>query len=526
MKYFLITLLFLNSFAAQNLSRKEIDINKDGKVDRIDIRRGKELIEIQEDRNGDGKFEFITKFKLKGIYKQTLQDINGDGKIDRKVSYRKLNDSQFQATIEVDKDFDGVFEIKYKNTQSLIQKQECHFPQAKSVIGELSSLVNKVSASFDDGFLPTDFGYRIENACLSKWGQDFPNFLRSSIDDGIACLKKLGKDLKKPVGSTRIAYELEELLKNNEVTIMCTDKSDDPAYWEGTLAYASVSEETQATFGGKVKHPYMAINPSQPSSLEFTPEGDAERKELRKTLFHEQLHNLGYSHGEGFEFSYACEDCCLSYKGDEENARVDAACRVCQGDYVNENDIRYVRDFLDYSKQAYLTRNGIRATINYIKENPGSLEAQALLASSQGEYFNPIGLHLSTLIISDWDKKMYGNEMANDLIDKIEADSSADYVAYPSGRVVASIFHEAYIKQDPQQTLNLLKDNIESIKKNLSKRMNDTDLYNDYYASNVKDSLSIIIDDLYLNDHLGLGTKHTLELQKIRDSLKNEEDYY
>ncbi|MFG1498884.1 hypothetical protein ABMA70_01660 [Halobacteriovorax sp. XZX-3] len=525
MRFIIVLSLFFNTYAAQKLRHKKIDINKDGKIDRIEISLGKKIVEIQEDRNGDGKFEFITKFNLKEIYKQTLQDTNGDGKIDRRVSYRKLNDSQFQATIEVDKDFDGVFEIKYKNTQSLIQKQECHLPQSKSVIGELSALVNKVSASFDDGFLPTDFGYRIENACLSKWGQDFPNFLKSSIHDGIACLKELGKDIKNPVGSTRIAYDLEQLLSKNEVTVMCTDRADDMKYWEGTLAYASVSEKTQDAYGGKVKHPYMAINPGQPTSLEFTPEGDAERNELRKTLFHEQLHNLGYSHGEGFEFSYACEDCCLSYNSDDEKARVEAACRVCRGDYNNEGDVRYVRDFLDYSKHAYLSSNGMRATINYIKENPGSIEAQALLARAQGEYFNPIGLHLSTLIVSDWGPKMYDNEMANELIDKIEEESSADYAAYPSARIVASVFHEAYIKQDPVKTLELLKNNISAIKDNLNKRMKDTDMYNDYYASSVKDSLSIVIDDLYLNDHLGLGTGHTLELQEIRNSLK-EDDFY
>ena len=65
--------------------------------------------------------------------------------------------------------------------------------------------------------------------------------------------------------------------------------------------------------------------------------------DLKRTLFHEQLHNLGHTHNESVEFMYACEKCCFEgfWTDMLRNIHLDKdriECKICRGDYLSNND--------------------------------------------------------------------------------------------------------------------------------------------------------------------------------------------
>jgi hypothetical protein len=77
--------------------------------------------------------------------------------------------------------------------------------------------------------------------------------------------------------------------------------------------------------------------------------------ELKRTIFHENLHNLGYRHGDGIEFPYTCEASCFPYKDKENDSQSESllACKICNGDYPSEESIDYLNDFVEYSDLSY-----------------------------------------------------------------------------------------------------------------------------------------------------------------------------
>lgn len=497
---FLIFMTFSTTAQSPKVMQKKVDINKDGVFERLEIYHDDKLVEIREDRNGDKKFDHITSFNTPKLIKVIKQDTNGDGKFDRLESHRKFKENQVQITTEVDKDHDGKYEIKYKSTHSLIQQQDCYdlFGRA-SVFEVLMAQVNESSAFLEDGFVPTDFGYRIDNYCLGKWGQDFPNVLKDTMNEGLACLKDLGKKYKKVTGPIRLAYEIEDLLATKETTIVCSDRSDEVGWWGGIHGYASASDSAEPILNGRVKHPYVSINPTQPNNLEFTAAGDDERRELRKTLFHEQIHNLGYLHNHSIEYPYACEDCCLSYKGEDEKERVEAACKVCGGDYANNTDPQYVEDMIAYSKISYLKKNGVSAALNFIKENPKDQLAQAYVAKVFDNYFSPISLNFMERVKKE-SKELVPK--AQEIYNEVKDNTFEDYLNYPSAKIVSDILYESYVNQDLDATIAMLESNQDILIEKLGALKIDDDTTNDFYVDNVKESLSFIIDDLFINDHL------------------------
>ena len=204
--------------------------------------------------------------------------------------------------------------------------------------------------------------------------------------------KKYSKKSTIP-GVLRNTQDLRNLLDKNNISIVCSEKEYD---WERTLAHASVSSENKI-LDPPTKHPFISISPN--ASNRVASLNKEENYKLKKTIFHEQLHNLGYRHGGDIEYSYACEDCCFSNDEKEKTT----ACKICTGDYTNSTDIRYIEDLFAYSKVKYsntVFKIGIKAAISYLKENPKNIEGISLLASAlSADYFNPIGSQLAATVI-------------------------------------------------------------------------------------------------------------------------------
>jgi hypothetical protein len=184
-----------------------------------------------------------------------------------------------------------------------------------------------------------DFGYQIDGGCLSKWGGGFPNFVKETMNKGMQCLGGLAK--KSPgingiSGAARNLKGLANLMAGNKISLVCTDLGYD---WDGVAGHASTSPKDKLD-SHSVSHPYFSLSPNvQRTNSKFTAD---DKRELAKTIFHEQLHNLGYRHnGEKEEFPYTCEACCFGDFSTGNEKEKEAACKVCTEDYKNSGSKEY-----------------------------------------------------------------------------------------------------------------------------------------------------------------------------------------
>ncbi len=529
---FLISSFALSSFgeSPRKLFRKNIDINKDGKADRIEVYLDKEhktLFELHEDRNVDGYFERITKYKIPGTIKRIYVDTNSDKKFDRIETHKlSIRDKQkVQVKIQIDKDHDGKYEIEYKNHYDLIQNSDCthkEYSFGTESIDKFSILMSSIAANAVGGFIPTSFGYEIDPQCINNWGANFPEFLKESIFTGISCLKNL-----KGNGAKTLAHDLESLLSKNNVTVVCSET--DYLSWTGVYAHASAGPDSEKILDGKVSHPYISVNPGDPASGLSKDEVKQRKQELRKTLFHEQIHNLGHVHYHGVEYAYPCEDCCLSYDDPSEDdkkeeERVKAACRACDTEHIGGITEDYLEVLRDYTGKAYLSKNFRAAVTEFNNENPENQVGHAYIAMTNSSYFNPIGHHIASMIkvgIDEEDPKITKvNKMLNDVDNDKDLKSSEEYRKLPEGRFIASAIYDAYVVRDLELTLKNLENELPKTIDSLRAKRLDKDEYNDYYADNVKDAIKALVTDLYLNDHLDKDNKYISRRAKLWDLTK------
>ncbi len=477
-----------------NLEVKSYDLTKNGKPDRFETYEKGVLKSIQEDRNGDGNVDYVKTFYGEENKEIELQDLNHNGKFERRVTTKPLREGKLERVIELDQNEDGVFEYQSMEILNSIQKQDSCYERV--IFDQINALAREgliVSADLNQGFLATGSGYLVDRACLKNWGPRFPEYLKDSMTVGLQCLADLQKKFGAPnqmTGALRNAFELSRLLESDQVKIVCSEAEYD---WEGTAGHASTAPSDKIE-KLNVGHPFISLNPHDPKSGNSSSDPET-LNELRKTIFHEQLHNLGFRHGHDIEYPYACEECCLSVDGDPELK--DSACRVCAGRYQNEVDPEYVKDFINFSQLNYQNSRGLMAATRYMKENPKSSLGISFMALSSADIFNPVGPKLGRLILSK--HSLLSSEELSHVMKSIEYEDEKHFKPLSkSSDSLAQAMYALYYEQDAETALNIVSANKEAIAQELYDAVESSSRVN-YSAESATEILDQMIYDIWIN---------------------------
>lgn len=484
--------LSFSSFAASGESLQSYDLNQDGIKDRFEYSVAEKVIRVEEDRDGDKKIDFKTFLDDKTYFKVQWQYSEESGKLERKTSHLLLPENKTKIITEVDKDGDGVFEIRYEQVVSNIQKQD-QCGEVNSTIRELSNTTLKAVAKNQKGLLPTGLGYKVDYECYQKWGDDFNKIVKEVAVGGLQCLMDLdkkGKSGTKTTGALRNAFDLTKLMKNDGISLVC---SEDNYAWTGTMAHASVAS-TEVMEKKNIKHPFVSLNPKYPEH-EGTGRA-AEVAELKNTIFHETLHNLGYSHKEDIEFSYTCGMCCFDKNADA-TAKAQA-CKVCTGNYKNATDINYVKDLVEFAQLTFQNDRGAAATIKYLKENK-SVSGLTILSYSTSGVFNPVGSELAKLISSK-----HKDLSVSDAIYLANAEKYSNQAEFlnvkTTSKTLSSSLYELYYNKSGAAAIALLEKNKAAIKQELSKAKKGSG-NNPYVHDEIRTVLDNMIYEMWLNNY-------------------------
>lgn len=493
--YFLFLLLFSSLQTwAQNVSEiKKLDLNNDGKFDRFEHYQGEALIKIEEDRNLDQKMDYSEYFDRAPYYLVIEQDSNYDGKIDFRKSYLRHNPLKSKVFKEVDLNHDGVFESKLFEIVDDVQKNaDCFKVVIESQLQKFAQTNLSVAEKIGPNFRKTGVGFKVEEDCYKKWGNDFGKIVKDSVQTGLQCLANLGAKEKSSLsGALRNGYNLSKLFKDDKISLVCAEDDYD---WSGARAHASTRPDQQIK-NKNVSHPYVSLNPSFPEN----PVGKRtdEIKQIKETIFHEALHNLGYRHSEGIEFSYGCGACC--FDNTEAGPGKDIACKICAGNYRNELDENYLRDFIKFGKHNYKDSFAYDAVAKFTKLRAKNLQGLAFLANSSGSVFNPIGPELAKIIRTKHsnpnlertiERELEGAETYSDMSDFATSKASTTHLS--------SALYELYYTHDSAKALAILSANKTQIKQEIEALEKDPG-NKKYVGEELRRTLDGIIYDVWIN---------------------------
>jgi hypothetical protein len=265
----------LKTFVENKFKKIEVDLNQDGKADRIETYDGEDLISLARDLKFSGKFdEWITYFTFASAKKPIeiiKKDTNADGQVDRiETIYKDIDHDLLIVNTEVDSKFSGKFDKQFTTHSKLFQKKDKITCIANENIDDLKILkltedVGKVKMSLEGGFYKTNWGYKIHQSCLDKWGADtFISLLKSSMAQGFQCLGNLAKDNEKnklsPNGALNNLKGLDYLISTNSISIVCNEKNYNG---DGFVGHASTSPRDAIAESG-IKHPFISLNETNP----------------------------------------------------------------------------------------------------------------------------------------------------------------------------------------------------------------------------------------------------------------------
>lgn len=502
----------------------EIDLNQDGKADRIEKYVGDNLVALETDSRFSGlidEWSSFSEFKNSTTPVEiTKKDTNRDGRVDRiETVYKEPQKDILIVKTEIDTLFSGTFDKKFVTHSKLQQKKDnakCEslkFDDLK--IMRLTRDVGKVNMSLTKGYYVTDYGYKIHHSCLDKWGAEtFVSTLKSSMSKGFQCLARLANDNKaknlEPNGALKNLMGLEYLASGNDISIVCNEKNYD---WKGTAGHAS-TEPGQVIKELGVKHPYISINQSDPKVK--TKPSEEEQKELGATLFHEQLHNLGIRHNESVEFPYACETCCVK---DVDEAKKADACKVCSGVYSGATDTNYLKDMIAYGKSNYEGDKSTKAIIKYQKEFPRDRWALFAYADASTDIFSPVGVEMSKLLkerFKDLNEEEAAHLKNADYYADEKSFLKADVSSY--AKLVASSHLGHYYDGQTSKVLQNIAANKSDIKAMIIKEEKATD-NTKYILGSVKKKLRDMLLDIYLSDYPHTGKPESTQARKIMEEL-------
>jgi len=181
------------------------------------------------------------------------------------------------------------------------------------------------------GFYRTAYNLRIEESCKERLPiARLERFYRETMAKGEACLQRLAP--QGPAARENLAC-LARLFQ---------DQQNPPKILCGGWPFGNDITAVASFPGSSKRHPYLWLSPQVTGLMTSDP------NELAATIFHESLHNCGHIHSEGIEITWTCEDCCFGDKLTD--SRRKSACRICQGDYPDENNVGYGRDLINWSR--------------------------------------------------------------------------------------------------------------------------------------------------------------------------------
>lgn len=239
----------------------------------------------------------------------------------------------------------------------------CLTPESSpaSQVESLSSFLDQVDTLVDlhDGTSRAALGFRIENACIKKFGASrMQSLIREGVTQAVRCLQGLeGPGAQESLG--RLLQLLSD--RAHPPRLLCAEKRRS---WEGTAAIASLP--------GDRGHPFLSFSPGANQKAD---------SELRGLLLHELLHNAGYAHGVSVERPLACQRCCTlpvprtgtsaSYDPAQQEERV-AACEICRRGFESVDSADYVRAMIRFDRtvqngwaaetaEGWVDRKGLRA---------------------------------------------------------------------------------------------------------------------------------------------------------------------
>lgn len=443
-----------------------LDYNSDNKVDLIETYNKNDLVKKEQDLDYNGSYDEVTEYFS---YTSDTAPIEIVKKNDRLIKiYRSEKLKKIITTSQLDADGDGKYEQVITNSEPLIQKKDNPCKGSAELIAgaflNLSQNVDKSINRMSNGYYTGEAGYNVHKSCLDNWGaQVFPKALSVAKTSGLSCLsdlaqKNTAKDPRKPNGALNNLNNLNRLYQKSPVTIVCNELERD---WSTSVAHASAAP-TDVIKSLNVKHPYLSISPKDPKAS--TKPTEDEITELTKTIFHEQLHNLGIRHGEGVEYPYTCETCCLPDKKQDPKV-TSSSCKICAGQYDvnNKKDTSYIQDLVVWSESSFQYERATKAIMKYQQENPGSQWGIIMQARTQGNFFSATGIEMAKILKSKF--KTLSKEDEENLI-KALAHENAPHVKAVSenAKVVASATIDYYFDNNPIKTLVNLEKNKAKLK--------------------------------------------------------------
>lgn len=498
---------FLTEKVDGNRIEKSYDLNGDKKADFIEVYQDGKIIEKREDNDFDGDFEKVTTFfyDSSAEYFKVIEQKKTSKIPRKKISYwedKKLRRS-FSLT-QIDTNNDGKWDQEYKTSSEIHQKKEQCEQTGLNFADDLSETSLKAAALTDEYTL-TKWGHKVHKSCLSTDTKDW--FLTNSekaITEGLSCLNRLGK--AGGLGAAKNNISLGNLLKNQTVQIICNETGYD--WGNSTIAHATTSGKDDN--GSQLKHPGISVNPAMVK--EYKSQGEEGRIEFVRTIFHEQLHNLGYLHGHDVEYPYACEKCCFSNGKDSDDLQK-ASCKVCSGSYPDgSSDLAYLKDITEFAQLNYDTTHSLSTALSYVKQKPGDINGLSYLALNLSGVFDPVGAYLADKIESD--NKLTADQQ--NIINKARSYKN-DPLLKPfekSSKIIADAFYLSYKGRDPSAALQLLKKELPVIKAQLASP--DTEENSKYVKDSLRASMKKLIYDVWLDDYSG-----KISDPKLKESLGN-----
>lgn len=490
------------SIIDDGVRRVETDLDRDGKIDRIEEFKNNQLISLTKISKVYEKRTFLKYTSPVSPIEIREIDLNDDKKIDRvEKIYRQLKYDLLITSVEQDTKFSGKFDHKWVKFTELTQKKdevECAscLKGKSDLLSKLDSDINQIKVVLENDFYTTSWGQRIHQSCFKKWGEKyFIETIKKSMSTGLQCLDRLGKENQKTSperanGALENLSALELLLETKSITIVCHEES---YAWNGVAAHASVEPNEELKELG-IKHPYISINANDPKSKRYPLQ--SERDTLASTVFHEQLHNLFIRHGDDIEYPYSCETCCF---GKEEGIEKQLSCKVCAGTYSSSSDENYISDMIKWGKSAYQSDLSLKATINYLKEFPGKRFGIFAYASASSDVFSPIGAELGKIL-----KLEFSNLSAQEQVFYQESQTYSGVKEFKPAekftKLVARVIYLIYFKQDKSSALSLIENQIDLVKnlivKEKKSKGNETYIY-----SGIKNKLDRVLTDIFLEDY-------------------------
>jgi hypothetical protein len=337
--FFFVSLLALLSTAfANSKTAFQYDNNKDGIVDSTYYYDKNGFYQFKRDINYDGRIDHTKSFKISTSTYIEKQDLNFDGSFEvKKVAKVKSDEVKYSLYKLKNNSYRLVdtYSLPTLQTKSHNTEDDCNYVTRNNTISDINEFVSKFDASLSKA--NNDFhiveNYEVHKSCVKQFGKKgFKRILQDANQKGYSCLSKLAKESvnsKNQIELFNLLNKMDSALKSNtwNVKIICNDKEsfkkDQNSRKSDALAQATYTDTTYKGY----KHPLISISPHLKTGF-F---GNISKDEMTTVLFHEMLHNYGYTHGDGMDLAYGCEVCC--FPGEFSKKAQKSACNVCKGDY-------------------------------------------------------------------------------------------------------------------------------------------------------------------------------------------------